>query len=160
MLPALRIWVENNLSSSMSWAFYDLSETCCLSLRLNWSMLHAFTYRYISWSIFHAFTSELGHVACILSSEMIHIACIYIWVEPCACIYDWVLHAFTSELRHVVRIFYNLRWSISYEFTSELIRIRIHRIHVFFGLPDPDPLVRGMDTALDPDPDPSIIMQK
>jgi hypothetical protein len=26
---------------------------------------------------------------------------------------------------------------------------RIHRIHVFFGLPDPDPLVRGMD----PDPD-------
>ncbi len=33
---------------------------------------------------------------------------------------------------------------------------RIHRIHVFFGLPDPDPLVRGMD----PDPDPSIIMQK
>ena len=34
----------------------------------------------------------------------------------------------------------------------------IHRIHVFFGLPDPDPLVRGMDPALDPDP--SIIMQK
>jgi hypothetical protein len=32
-------------------------------------------------------------------------------------------------------------------------RIRI-RIHMFFGLPDPDPLVRGMD------PDPSIIMQK
>jgi hypothetical protein len=30
------------------------------------------------------------------------------------------------------------------------------RIHVFFGLPDPDPLVRGMD----PDPDTSIIMQK
>jgi hypothetical protein len=36
------------------------------------------------------------------------------------------------------------------------IRIRIHRIHMFLGLPDPDPLVRGMD----PDPDPSIIMQK
>jgi hypothetical protein len=36
------------------------------------------------------------------------------------------------------------------------------RIHVFFGLPDPDPLVRGMDPdpALDKDPDPSIIMQK
>ena len=36
------------------------------------------------------------------------------------------------------------------------IRIRIHRIHMFLGLldPDPDPLVRGMD------PDPSIIMQK
>jgi hypothetical protein len=39
---------------------------------------------------------------------------------------------------------------------------QIHRIHVFLGLPDPNPLVRGMDpdTALDPDPDPSIIMQK
>jgi hypothetical protein len=38
----------------------------------------------------------------------------------------------------------------------------IHRIHVFFGLPDPDPLVRGMDPdpALDPDPDSSIIMLK
>jgi hypothetical protein len=35
---------------------------------------------------------------------------------------------------------------------------RIHRIHMFLGLPDPDPLVRGMDP--DPDPDPSIIMQK
>ncbi len=36
-------------------------------------------------------------------------------------------------------------------------RIRIHRIHMFLGLPDtdPDPLVRGMD----PDPDSSIIMQ-
>jgi hypothetical protein len=36
------------------------------------------------------------------------------------------------------------------------IRIRIHRIHMFLGLLDPDPLVRGMDR----DPDPSIIMQK
>ncbi len=36
--------------------------------------------------------------------------------------------------------------------------IRIHRIHMFLGLldPDPDPLVRGMD----PDPDPSITRQK
>jgi hypothetical protein len=33
---------------------------------------------------------------------------------------------------------------------------------MFLGLPDPDPLVRGMDPdpALVPDPDPSIIMQK
>jgi hypothetical protein len=40
------------------------------------------------------------------------------------------------------------------------IRIRIHRIHMFLG--HPDPLVKGMDPdpALDPDPDPSIIMQK
>jgi hypothetical protein len=29
------------------------------------------------------------------------------------------------------------------------IRIRIHRIHVFLGLPDPDPLVRGMDPDTD-----------
>jgi hypothetical protein len=36
------------------------------------------------------------------------------------------------------------------------IRIRIHRIHMFLGLPDPNPLFRGKD----PDPDPSIIMQK
>ena len=35
------------------------------------------------------------------------------------------------------------------------IRIRIHRIHMFLGLLDPDPLVRGMD----PDPDPSVIKQ-
>ncbi len=42
------------------------------------------------------------------------------------------------------------------------IRIRIHRIHVFLGLLDPDPLVRGMDPDPDPapDPDPSVIMQK
>ncbi len=30
------------------------------------------------------------------------------------------------------------------------------RIHMFLGLPDTEPLVRGMD----PDPDPSIIKQK
>ncbi len=42
------------------------------------------------------------------------------------------------------------------------IRIRIHRIHMFLGHPDPDPLVRGMDPDPDPalDPDPSIIVQK
>ncbi len=36
------------------------------------------------------------------------------------------------------------------------ILIRIHQIHMFLGLPDPDPLDRSMD----PDPNPSIIMQK
>jgi hypothetical protein len=36
------------------------------------------------------------------------------------------------------------------------IRIRIHRIRMFLGLLDPDPLVRDMD----PDSDPSIIKQK
>jgi hypothetical protein len=43
---------------------------------------------------------------------------------------------------------------------TAVLRIRIHRIHVFLGLldPDPDPLVRGMDP--DPDLDPSNIKQK
>ena len=39
------------------------------------------------------------------------------------------------------------------------IQIRIHRIHMFLGLPDPDPLVRGMDPDPALDPDPSIIKQ-
>jgi hypothetical protein len=39
---------------------------------------------------------------------------------------------------------------------AQLIPVLRIRIHMFLGLPDPDPLVRGMD----PDPDPSIIMQK
>jgi hypothetical protein len=42
--------------------------------------------------------------------------------------------------------------------TKAVLRIRIHRIHMFFGLPNPDPLVRGMDP--DPHPDPSMIMKK
>jgi hypothetical protein len=35
-------------------------------------------------------------------------------------------------------------------------------LRMFLGLldPDPDPLVRGMDTDPAPDPDPSIIKQK
>ncbi len=43
-----------------------------------------------------------------------------------------------------------------------MLRIRIHRIHMFLGLTDPDPLVRGMDPDPDPAlyPGPSIIMQK
>ncbi len=40
-----------------------------------------------------------------------------------------------------------------------VLRIRIHRIHMFLGLPDPDPLVRGMDPDPALDPDPSIIVQ-
>jgi hypothetical protein len=34
------------------------------------------------------------------------------------------------------------------------------RIHAFFGLQDPDPLVVGMDPDHAPDLDPSIIMKK
>jgi hypothetical protein len=42
-----------------------------------------------------------------------------------------------------------------------VFRIRIHRLHMFLGLLDPDPLVKGMDP--DPlvkgmDPDPSILI--
>ncbi len=42
-----------------------------------------------------------------------------------------------------------------------VLRIRIHRIHMFLGLldPDPDPSVRGIDPDPTPDPDPSIIKQ-
>ncbi len=45
------------------------------------------------------------------------------------------------------------------------IRIRIHRINVFWGLLNPDPSVRGMDPdplvrGMDPDLDPSITKQK
>jgi hypothetical protein len=50
----------------------------------------------------------------------------------------------------------NIRWFLQVLAPVLRIRIRIqiHRIHMFLGLPDADPLVRGMD------PDPSIIMQK
>jgi hypothetical protein len=38
--------------------------------------------------------------------------------------------------------------------------IRIHRIHMFLGLPEPQSLVRGMDPDPTPDLDASIITQK
>jgi hypothetical protein len=65
------------------------------------------------------------------------------------------------------RTSYTLLLLYQTSFLSSVFRIRIRiyriRIHVFFGLQDPDPLVRGMDPdsdpALDPDPDPSIIKQ-
>jgi hypothetical protein len=47
--------------------------------------------------------------------------------------------------------------------SDSLLRIRIHQIHTFLGLqdPDPGPLVRGtMDPDPAPDLDPSIIKQK
>jgi hypothetical protein len=40
-----------------------------------------------------------------------------------------------------------------------VFRVRIHRINVFLGLSDPDPLVRGMDPDPDPALDPSLIKQ-
>jgi hypothetical protein len=81
-----------------------------------------------------------------------------------------------SVLKRMHKIVYEYRpWSpLGYFFSQKaqqffclllfeaVFRIRIHRIHMFLGLPDPDPLVRGMDPdpALEPDPDPSIIMLK
>jgi hypothetical protein len=41
--------------------------------------------------------------------------------------------------------------------SNPVFQIRIHRIHVFLGLPDQDPLVRGMDPDPALDTDPSII---
>ncbi len=45
-----------------------------------------------------------------------------------------------------------------FSFFKPVLRIRIHRIHMFLGLldPDPDPLVRDVDRDRDPDLDPSI----
>jgi hypothetical protein len=44
---------------------------------------------------------------------------------------------------------------------EELQAVLRIRIHMFLGLLDPDPLVRGMDPDPDPalDPDPSVIRQ-
>ncbi len=46
--------------------------------------------------------------------------------------------------------------SSGHEQFGHLQFLPVFRIHMFLGLLDPDPLVRGMD----PDPDPSIIKQK
>jgi hypothetical protein len=60
------------------------------------------------------------------------------------------MEVFESAFRYVVEVLSGFVQAVLW------IRFRIHRIHMFLGLPDPDPLVRGMD----PDPDPSINMQK
>ncbi len=41
-----------------------------------------------------------------------------------------------------------------------VLRIRICKIHMFLGLPDPDRLVQGTDPYPNPDPVPSIVKQK
>ncbi len=52
----------------------------------------------------------------------------------------------------MIKIIVARRWYIDYHIWHAVlgIRIRICRIHIFWGLPDPDPLIRGMD------PDPSL----
>jgi hypothetical protein len=64
-----------------------------------------------------------------------------------------VRFAFLSSFQPVLWILIQIRIRIH--------RIRIHRIHMFLGHldPDPDPLVRGMDPAPDPDLDSSITKQ-
>jgi hypothetical protein len=57
----------------------------------------------------------------------------------------------TKSYQRTCRFSLNIKRILS---TSVPDRIRIHRIHMYLGLPDPDPFVRGMD------PDPSVIMQK
>jgi len=78
------------------------------------------------------------------------------------------IHVGNKSYRRCVRVSFRLQ--ISLRIHSQKITLvlgacaepvyapvfRIHRIHMFLGLqdPNPDPLVRGMD------PDPSIVMQK
>jgi hypothetical protein len=64
--------------------------------------------------------------------------------------------AINEECTKIVFLPYNIRIIQIPVFRIRIHRIRIHRIHTFLGLPDPDPLVRGMD----PDPDLSISKQK
>ncbi len=67
-----------------------------------------------------------------------------------------------NTILHEHQIFMKLRYSRNMRIHTTqylaVFRIRIHRIHMFFGLPAPDPLVRGMnpDQAIDP----STIKQK
>ncbi len=46
--------------------------------------------------------------------------------------------------------------SLQQDVYLSVLRIRVHRVRMFMGLLDPDPLVRGMDS----DPNPSIVKQK
>jgi hypothetical protein len=45
-------------------------------------------------------------------------------------------------------MFPNIFLDVDFTCFRAVFRIRIHRIHVFLGLPGPDPLVRGMDPEL------------
>ncbi len=63
--------------------------------------------------------------------------------------------AFWGTLLHMLKSIKVFQITILTKF-----RIRIHRIHMFLVLPDPDPLVGGMDPDMASDPDPSIIKQK
>jgi hypothetical protein len=69
---------------------------------------------------------------------------------------DWKKEIFSSDLLVKDETVPILEMNLE-DAWRPVLRIRIHRIHMFLGLQDPDPLVRGMDPdpdpALDPDPD-------
>ena len=65
--------------------------------------------------------------------------------QACRAIYQQTQPAIRASFGHIDR-----------PHPQAVLRIQIQRIHMFLGLPDPNPLVRGVD----PDPDPSIIKQK
>jgi hypothetical protein len=81
----------------------------------------------------------------------------------CTSAFDVILQPASdlSQLAAQLVVIMNVRY-VRQLFFLAVVRIRIHRIHVFLGLldPDPDPLVRGMDPDQNSDPDPSIIKQK
>jgi hypothetical protein len=54
-------------------------------------------------------------------------------------------NGFKAQIKSAIKVSHECR---------EVLGIRIRRIRMFLGLPDPDPLIRGMDPA--PDPYPSL----
>jgi hypothetical protein len=83
----------------------------------------------------------------------------FLFIYPLGSADVWRLHVLRSHgVPHPPQL---LHHRVHFQGTQQntlplVLRIRIHRIHMFLGLldPDPDPLVRGTD------PDPSIIKQK
>ncbi len=63
----------------------------------------------------------------------------------------------TTSLGNAINLRKTYRCSYARYRYPPVLRVRIHRIRMFLGLLDPDPLVRGTDPAQDPAPDPSII---
>jgi hypothetical protein len=58
------------------------------------------------------------------------------------------------DWNRIVVPFHQVAYAGKIDSFLSVLRIQIHWINMFLGLPDPDPLVRCMD------PDPSIFMQK
>jgi hypothetical protein len=69
-------------------------------------------------------------------------------------------HVITSQIFKIFPYFFLPLKEKYSKLLKAVLRIRIHRINMFLGLLDPDPLVTVVDPALDSDPYPSIIKQK